>query len=185
MKRFNETSVRGKTGATMTKEVLLSNLDDLGEDDFKRFKWFLKDERLKDSSTIPWNKLEKAKTWETVDLMIQTYTLPGAVEVTKQVLKKINRNDLLQSLETKVDVNDVGKTLENRGPSSSQWEGKTPVFSDGIVYQKKLQSNFQDKFMCAQEGQQQSCFISADRRQLGPVQSRTGARWGSECEEDM
>ncbi|XP_035515616.1 NACHT, LRR and PYD domains-containing protein 6-like [Morone saxatilis] len=131
MKRFNETSVRGKTGATMTKEVLLSNLDDLGEDDFKRFKWFLKDERLKDSSTIPWNKLEKAKTWETVDLMIQTYTLPGAVEVTKQVLKKINRNDLLQGLEPKgsVDVSDVGQTSESKEPSSSQSEGKAAVFS--------------------------------------------------------
>lgn len=82
----------------MTKEVLLNTLDELGEEEFKCFKWFLKDERLKDSSTIPKNKLENAKTWDTVNLMIQTYTLPGAVEVTKQILKKSQRNDLLQSL---------------------------------------------------------------------------------------
>ncbi|XP_044199802.1 NLR family CARD domain-containing protein 3-like [Thunnus albacares] len=30
--------------------------------------------------------------------MVQTYQLPGAVEVTKKLLQKINRNDLLQSL---------------------------------------------------------------------------------------
>lgn len=82
----------------MTKEVLLNTLDELRKEEFERFKWFLKDERLKDSSTIPKNKLENAKTWDTVDLMIQTYTLPGAVEVTKRILKKINMNDLEQSL---------------------------------------------------------------------------------------
>ncbi|XP_051237191.1 NACHT, LRR and PYD domains-containing protein 12-like isoform X3 [Dicentrarchus labrax] len=164
MKRFNCQSeenqqdlVRGKTGATMTKEVLLNTLDDLGEDDFKRFKWFLKYERLKDSSTIPRNKLGKAKTWETVDLMIQTYTLPGAVEVTKRVLKKINKNDLLQNLEPKgsVDVSDVGETSENRGPPSSQSEDEiVPVPEPRHIshYQHLLQSNLQDKFMCAQEG---------------------------------
>lgn len=82
----------------MTKEVLLNTLDELRKEEFERFKWFLEDERLKDSSTIPKNKLENAKTWDTVDLMIQTYTLPGAVEVTKRILKKINMNDLEQSL---------------------------------------------------------------------------------------
>ena len=71
----------------MEKEVLLE--------------WFLKDERLEDSSTIPNSKLEKAKTWDTVDLMTQNYTPPGAVEVTKQVLKKMKRNDLVLKLEPK------------------------------------------------------------------------------------
>ena len=85
----------------MEKQVLFETLDELGEDDFKRFKWFLKDERLEDSSTIPNSKLEKAKRWETVDLMTQNYTPPGAVEVTKQVLKKIKRSDLVLRLEPK------------------------------------------------------------------------------------
>uniref|UniRef100_A0A8D0CX63 Pyrin domain-containing protein n=1 Tax=Sander lucioperca TaxID=283035 RepID=A0A8D0CX63_SANLU len=81
----------------MAYEVLLNALDELGEDEFQHFKWILKEECLKNSSTIPWSKLENAKTWDTVSLMIQTYTLPGAVELTHQVLKKINRNDLVQS----------------------------------------------------------------------------------------
>ncbi|KAF1394518.1 hypothetical protein PFLUV_G00001150 [Perca fluviatilis] len=81
----------------MAHEVLLNALDELGEDEFQRFKWILKEERLKDSSTIPWSKLENAKTLDTVRLMIQTYTPPEAVELTNKVLKKINRNDLVQS----------------------------------------------------------------------------------------
>lgn len=87
----------------MLKVALLNTLDELGKKDLERFKWFLKDERLQDSSRIPVNKLENAETWYVVDLMIQTFTVPGAVTVTNQVLKKINRNDLLlrkgQSLE--------------------------------------------------------------------------------------
>ncbi|XP_054460073.1 NACHT, LRR and PYD domains-containing protein 12-like [Anoplopoma fimbria] len=121
----------------MTKHALLNTLDTLGEDDFERFKWFLQDERLKDSSTIPRNKLENAKTWDTVDLMIQTYTLPGAVKVTDQVLKKINRNDLLPSLSdsssgTKDVMALVPLTISN--------------------YQQMLKSNLQNKFICAPEG---------------------------------
>ncbi|XP_051257705.1 NACHT, LRR and PYD domains-containing protein 6-like [Dicentrarchus labrax] len=95
----------------MTKKVLLSTLDNLGEDEFKRFKWFLKGKQHKDS-TIPWSKLENARTLDTLDLMVQTYTLPGAVKVTKKVLKKINRNDLLQSLEAKVDDDDEDAASE-------------------------------------------------------------------------
>ncbi|XP_041788929.1 NACHT, LRR and PYD domains-containing protein 12-like isoform X2 [Chelmon rostratus] len=54
-----------------------------------------------------------------------------------------------------LDVNDVGETAENGGPSSSQSEDGTvlePERRHISYYQKKLQSNLQDKFMCAQEG---------------------------------
>ncbi|XP_044045235.1 NACHT, LRR and PYD domains-containing protein 3-like isoform X1 [Siniperca chuatsi] len=146
-------------GTTMTKVVLLNTLDDLGKDEFERFKWILKHERLKDSSTILKSKLENAKTWDTVDLMIQTYTLSGAVEVTTQILEKIQRNDLVQSLSDissgpKGDVSDV-ETSENRGPSFPQAEGvmvPVPEPQPIAYYQHMLQSNLQDKFMCAQEG---------------------------------
>lgn len=83
----------------MTTEVLLHLLEDLVEDDFEKFKWHLQqNDSLEGHPPIPKGKLEKAMTQDTVDLMVQTYTPPGAVEVTQQVLKKINRNDLVQSL---------------------------------------------------------------------------------------
>ncbi|XP_050926884.1 NLR family CARD domain-containing protein 3 isoform X2 [Lates calcarifer] len=159
----------------MTPEDLLNTLEDLGDEEFSKFKWFLQQpDSLQGFLSIRKRDLETADRLKTVDLMVQTYRLPGAVEVTRKILEKINRNDLVQSLSDsssgpEVDVSDVGETSENRGPSSSQTqpplpqtEGKAAVFSDVMVpvpephpikyYQQMLQSNFQDKFMCAQEG---------------------------------
>ena len=76
----------------------MKTLEDLIEKEFEDFKWFLKDESLEGHQAIKASQLEKAERRDTVDLMVQTYQLPGAVEVTKKLLKKINRNDLLQSL---------------------------------------------------------------------------------------
>ena len=76
----------------------MNTLEDLVEKEFEDFKWFLKDESLEGHQAIKAYQLEKAERRDTVDLMVQTYQLPGAVEVTKKLLKKINRNDLLQSL---------------------------------------------------------------------------------------
>ncbi|XP_073325557.1 protein NLRC3-like [Pagrus major] len=68
--------------------------------------------------------------------MVNTFTLDGALKVTKKILEKIQRNDLVQSLsanssgpEVSVNAGDVGETSENRGPSSSQSEGEAAVFS--------------------------------------------------------
>lgn len=82
----------------MANEILLKILDELREEELERFKFFLKCERIKDSSTIPQRKLENARTWDMVDLMIQSFTIPEAVEVTKRVLTKIPRNDLVKTL---------------------------------------------------------------------------------------
>ncbi|XP_067441993.1 E3 ubiquitin-protein ligase TRIM21-like [Thunnus thynnus] len=82
-----------------TKEDLLNTLEDLKDEEFKKFKWFLEQpDILEDHQAIKASRLEKAERRDTVDLMVQTYQLPGAAKVTKKLLKKINRNDLLQSL---------------------------------------------------------------------------------------
>uniref|UniRef100_A0A3B4UBI8 NACHT domain-containing protein n=1 Tax=Seriola dumerili TaxID=41447 RepID=A0A3B4UBI8_SERDU len=112
-------------GAVMTPEDLLNTLEDLGHEEFNKFKWFLQQPDITPGfPTIKKIQLQTKNTWETVDLMVQTYTLPGAVEVTRKVLEKLNRNDLVQSLSTH------------------------PI----KYYQQMLQSNFQDKFVCLQEG---------------------------------
>ncbi|XP_042073515.1 NACHT, LRR and PYD domains-containing protein 3 isoform X1 [Haplochromis burtoni] len=157
-------------GAVMTSEDLLNTLEDLGDEEFNKFKWFLQQEEiLEDFPTIKKSRLQATSTWDTVDLMVQTYRLPGAVEVTRKVLERIHRNDLLESFSAisgaEVDVSDGGETSEKRGSSSSQTRdsfSQTNENNDVMVpvpephpiasYQQMLQSNFQDKFMCAQEG---------------------------------
>uniref|UniRef100_A0A3Q0SZR9 Pyrin domain-containing protein n=1 Tax=Amphilophus citrinellus TaxID=61819 RepID=A0A3Q0SZR9_AMPCI len=83
----------------MTSEGLLNTLEDLGDEEFNKFKWFLQQEDVLHSRpTIRKSRLQATNRWDTVDLMVQTYRFPGAVEVTREVLERIQRNDLLQSL---------------------------------------------------------------------------------------
>ncbi|XP_078022668.1 E3 ubiquitin-protein ligase TRIM21-like isoform X2 [Epinephelus lanceolatus] len=83
----------------MTTEDLLNALEDLTEDDFKNFKWHLEQpDILEGYQAIKVSKLEEAERRDTVNVMASSYTLDGALNVTKKVLEKINRNDLVQSL---------------------------------------------------------------------------------------
>ncbi|XP_067462879.1 GTPase IMAP family member 4-like [Thunnus thynnus] len=85
---------------TKPKEELFKILAKLKEDEFKDFKWFLEqDGNLEGFSGIPVAQLENAAKTRTVDLMVQKYQEPGALLLTKKVLEKINRNDLVQHLQ--------------------------------------------------------------------------------------
>ncbi|XP_049899706.1 E3 ubiquitin-protein ligase TRIM39-like [Epinephelus moara] len=83
----------------MTAEDLLNALEDLKDDEFKTFKWYLQQpDILEGYQAIKVSKLEKAERWDTVNVMVNTYKPDGALKMTKKVLEKINRNDLVQSL---------------------------------------------------------------------------------------
>ncbi|XP_038129643.1 pyrin-like [Cyprinodon tularosa] len=86
-------------GDGIMQEQILNTLDELNEEEFERYKWFLqRPENLSGLPTLKKKNLEKAKTFEIVDLMVQTYNLSRCLEVTCQILKKINRNDLYPRL---------------------------------------------------------------------------------------
>lgn len=77
---------------------LLETLEDLGDRELKTFKWYLQQpDFLKDLPPIPKSQLESADRPDTVDLMVQTYS-NQCVEVAKRVLKRMRRNDLVESL---------------------------------------------------------------------------------------
>ncbi|XP_019110012.2 NACHT, LRR and PYD domains-containing protein 12 [Larimichthys crocea] len=116
----------------MTPEDLLHSLEDLGDEEFKDFKWHLKQPGiLEEHQPIKEFKLEKAERRDTVDLMVNAYKLHGALKVTKKVLKKINRNDVVQRL-----------TDTSSGPEGD------PV----AVCQHELKCNLKRKFRCVFEG---------------------------------
>uniref|UniRef100_A0A671XPF1 NACHT domain-containing protein n=1 Tax=Sparus aurata TaxID=8175 RepID=A0A671XPF1_SPAAU len=138
----------GRQGAKLKKVDLLKILKKLKIEEFKEFKFYLEDRGIATAD------LENAERLETVDLMVKTYELHGAMKVTKEVLKEIPRMDLLQNLsasssgaEVSVDVKVAGGAPVNRGGSSSQTEG-----SHSAVCQRKLKSNLQKKFQCVFEG---------------------------------
>lgn len=81
-------------------------MEDLREEEFKQLKWLLQQAdimhtlipHLEDYPAIPVSRLEKADRQDTVVQIIQIYGPYGALEVTRKVLMKINRNDLVQRL---------------------------------------------------------------------------------------
>uniref|UniRef100_A0A667WU39 Pyrin domain-containing protein n=1 Tax=Myripristis murdjan TaxID=586833 RepID=A0A667WU39_9TELE len=80
------------------REQLLYILEDLTEEDLKKFKWFLNQpDILEDFPAIPKSRLEKADRLDTVEEMVRIYG-SDSVEVTKRVLIQMNRSDLVQRL---------------------------------------------------------------------------------------
>ncbi|KAF3707872.1 hypothetical protein EXN66_Car001045 [Channa argus] len=78
-------------------ERLLQTLEDLREEDFNKFKWYLwHKEALEGFQEIQKSRLEKATRLDTVDLMVQTHCI-NIVNVAKLVLVKINQNNLLEN----------------------------------------------------------------------------------------
>ncbi|XP_051797887.1 NACHT, LRR and PYD domains-containing protein 12-like [Acanthochromis polyacanthus] len=124
----------------MTSEVLLNILDDLRDEELSTFQWYLQQpNNVQSLPAITKSRLQTTNRCKTVDVMVETYGLQRAVQVTRVVLEKISRNDLLQRLPA----------------SSSGPEDETvPVPESHPIryYQQKLQSNFQDTFMVATEG---------------------------------
>lgn len=82
---------------TTPKEILLGTLKDLGRDDFEEFKWHLKNGSVEGLPAIPESELENAERTNIVDLMFDTYSI-NTFEVTKNLLGRLNRNDLLENL---------------------------------------------------------------------------------------
>ncbi|XP_068193361.1 NACHT, LRR and PYD domains-containing protein 12-like isoform X2 [Antennarius striatus] len=155
-------------------EFLLGVLQDLGNEELKNFQWFLRQaDIIEGFPAIPKSLLEQANRLDTVDQMVQTYGLPGAQQITVEVLKKISRNDLVELFcEPNKKVTGDGETYKDKDDSYSQEKAfPRPPISGAqtedllvqrpkparciTIYQRKLQSNLVDKFMCIPEGSSQ------------------------------
>uniref|UniRef100_A0ABM5FUP1 NACHT, LRR and PYD domains-containing protein 3-like isoform X2 n=1 Tax=Pogona vitticeps TaxID=103695 RepID=A0ABM5FUP1_9SAUR len=82
------------------EDALLFALDDLQEENFKRFKYKLGFLKWEGKAHIPRGKLEDANTMDTVQLLVEAYGMEGAREVAIHVLKEINLRDSATRLQT-------------------------------------------------------------------------------------
>ncbi|KAG7217980.1 hypothetical protein INR49_020728 [Caranx melampygus] len=110
-------------GGVMTSQILLDTLEHLRNDEFQKFKWLLQQGgNSEQQPPIPAGRLEGAEPWRTVDLMEQTFTAPEALQVTRTILRRMSRNDLVHLLseaesgpedarELRVDSNTVNRYL--------------------------------------------------------------------------
>ncbi|XP_030576159.1 pyrin-like [Archocentrus centrarchus] len=84
---------------TTPKEALWQTLGNLTNDQFKNFKWFLKQgHECTSFLAISEAQLEGADRPDTIDLMVQKHGYPRALQLTTEILEKISRNDLVQDL---------------------------------------------------------------------------------------
>ncbi|TKS68591.1 NACHT, LRR and PYD domains-containing protein 3 [Collichthys lucidus] len=80
-------------------ELLVETLEDLGDDDLKKFKWYLTLINEGGCKPIPNARLEKASREETVSRLIERYGENGAVKVTATALRKMSNNNAADMLE--------------------------------------------------------------------------------------
>ncbi|XP_078101596.1 uncharacterized protein LOC144514290 [Sander vitreus] len=119
---------------------LFNTLEDLKEEEFKKFKWHLQQQDILEGyQSIKVSKLEKAERQDTVDVMVNTYQLHGALKVTKKVLEMINRNDLVQSLpDTSSGPQD--HKIHDGVPLKEGYEGKkVELWKTGAEIQQMIQ----------------------------------------------
>ncbi|XP_051798253.1 NLR family CARD domain-containing protein 3-like [Acanthochromis polyacanthus] len=116
---------------TTPKEILLESLEELGKEEFDKFKWYLNQEGvLEDFKSIPKSRLEEANRVNSVDQMVQIYGTTNAIKVTKKVLIKMDKIELVRKISGTI---------------------KTPkeILSR---CQDKLKSNLKKRFQCVFEG---------------------------------
>ena len=92
----------------MDKKLLIEILNDLSSEEFEKFKSLI--ELEKDFPLISRSRLDVADMQETVELMVETNS-QECVEVTKKVLKEMNRTDLVQRL-SDISSRTKGKTKQ-------------------------------------------------------------------------
>ncbi|XP_078103366.1 LOW QUALITY PROTEIN: protein NLRC3-like [Sander vitreus] len=103
------------------QEVVLRTLEDLGAEDFQTFQWYLQmNGGLEGFPAIAKSKLENVNRVKTVDLMFSTYSM-NTIKVTKIVLVKINRNDLVENLSNTIsEPADILAACQRNFKSKSQ-----------------------------------------------------------------
>ena len=75
-------------------ERILKSLEELGEEQFKKFQWFLREPNPEGLEPPPKSFLEGADRMKTVDLIMQSFPSKEP-QILIHVLKKIERNDLV------------------------------------------------------------------------------------------
>ncbi|XP_059210433.1 NLR family CARD domain-containing protein 3-like [Centropristis striata] len=120
--------------------VLLETLEDLGAEDFEKFKWYLQQQGvLEGLPAIRKCRLENANRMKTVDTMFQTYSM-STIKVTRTVLAKIKQNELVNNFSN--------ISFEPEGKSESLFIIKIDILAE---CQRKLKSKLQKKFKCVFE----------------------------------
>ncbi|XP_071185970.1 protein NLRC3-like isoform X3 [Salvelinus alpinus] len=124
-------------------ELLLATLEDLLEVDLKMFKWRLTQDVLEGFPHIPVSQLENADRLNITNTMVETYGPEGAVKISLEILRKMNQNQLSDTLKNQYNE---GETTEAAASLSAP---SAPVV---LEVRDKLKSYLKNKYGCIYEG---------------------------------
>ncbi|XP_042340575.1 pyrin-like [Plectropomus leopardus] len=100
--------------------LILNTLDELGVDEFKRFRWNLTQPVLDGCQPIRKAYLENADRQDTVSRMIDCYGEETAVNMTAEILKRMNHNNAAEKLKSAFEGGSkAAKPPPSPPPSSS------------------------------------------------------------------
>lgn len=107
-------------------ELLLNSLEEMLDEEFKKFKWHLTMNVLDDYDKIPRAQLEHADRTDTVSKIIQNYKEEGAVKATVTILRKLRMNDLAERLLKAETLSTASSNPSSSGVNPSS-PGVTPA----------------------------------------------------------
>ncbi|XP_054432778.1 NACHT, LRR and PYD domains-containing protein 6 [Pteronotus mesoamericanus] len=96
--------------AAAARELLLAALEDLSQEQLKRFRHKLRDAPV-DGRSIPWGRLERADAVDLADQLTQFYGPEPALDVARKTLKRADARDIAAWLKE--------QRLQRLGPSSA------------------------------------------------------------------
>uniref|UniRef100_A0A8D2BCD6 NLR family pyrin domain containing 6 n=1 Tax=Sciurus vulgaris TaxID=55149 RepID=A0A8D2BCD6_SCIVU len=96
--------------ATAARELLLAALEDLSQEQLKRFRHKLRDAQV-DGRSIPWGRLERADAMDLAEQLTHFYGPEPALDVARKTLKRADVRDVAARLKA--------QRLQRLGPSSS------------------------------------------------------------------
>ncbi|XP_070958756.1 serine/threonine-protein kinase/endoribonuclease IRE1-like isoform X2 [Oncorhynchus clarkii lewisi] len=112
-------------------ELLLATLDDLGKAEMDKFKWYLRQGVEGFPQRIPVSQLENTDRVDTISKIVGTYQPEDAVKITLEILRKMNQNQLAETLKNKYGpVGALGDGFNMEASSSGRSAGRFQPASD-------------------------------------------------------
>ncbi|XP_036418748.1 NACHT, LRR and PYD domains-containing protein 12-like isoform X3 [Colossoma macropomum] len=114
-------------------QVLLDTLQNLGGKDLKLFQWKLTS-GVEGFKSIPKALLEDADRLDTVDKMVASYDLSGAVAITLDILKNLNQNQLAEELRINLrESGDICEEVTFKSPAASSTAPQTKYLNSALT----------------------------------------------------
>ncbi|KAL7846145.1 hypothetical protein AOLI_G00243370 [Acnodon oligacanthus] len=114
-------------------QVLLDTLQNLGVKDLKLFQWKLTS-GVEGFKSIPKALLENADRLDTVDKMVASYELRGAVAITLDILKNMNQNQLAEELWINLrESGDICEEATYKSPAASSTAPQTKCSNSALI----------------------------------------------------